>query len=70
MGTVCKWPTQSHVSTLSASFGMNEVVDCDDLITALVAEWEQIPAARLQNLVKSPKSEEWRLLQRQIMLSE
>lgn len=65
MGIVCKWPTRSHVSTLSGSFGMNKMVDCDDLITALEAEWDQIPAARFQNLMKRLKLEEWRLLQQQ-----
>ncbi len=55
-------------STASNTFGMSWNVDCEpnlitqrqcDLTNALVAEWEQIPAAGFQNLVKP---EEWRLL--------
>lgn len=40
-----------------------------NLTHALVAKWEQIPAAKVHNLVESLRVEEWRLLWQQIRVS-
>lgn len=53
------WPVQSMNSTLANTFGMNwnarsyHPKSVPDLADTVVTGWEQLPAARIQNLVES-----------------